>query len=116
MPSAFDHRIAEIAGIPPGRLDDPDGLAAVLVAAASASGISPGSLPVIQRGPQGHTVGLVCLDGHLVLHANPGRGDCLVDIVVRTPGSAGRGLEVIARRLGVDGFSAAATGEPSHFG
>jgi hypothetical protein len=45
-------------------------------------------------------VGLVCLDGHLVLHANPSRGDCIVDIAVRVPASADRGLEVILRRLG----------------
>ncbi len=114
MLSVFDHQIAGIEGIDPERLEDADRLAAVIVAAASASGISPGSLPMIQRGPQGHTVGLVCLDGHLLVHSNPTRGECLVDIVVRLPGSAARGLEVIARRLGV--ASVVLPGEPTEFG
>jgi S-adenosylmethionine/arginine decarboxylase-like enzyme len=100
MPRTFDHRFAEIEGVEAARLSDPDGLAALVVAAASASGISAPRLPVIQLGPQGHAVGLVCLDGHLVLHANPSRGDCTVDIAVRIPASADRGLEVILRRLG----------------
>ena len=100
MPAAFDHRIAEIEGVDPARLEDADALVAVVVAAASASGISAGSLPVVHRGPQGHAIGLVCLDGHLVLHTNPSRGDCLVDIVVRAPASAERGLQVILRRAG----------------
>jgi len=107
MSRRFDHRFAEIEGVETARLDDPEGLVAIIVAAASASGISAPSLPVIQRGPQGHAVGLVCLDGHLVLHANPSRGDCVVDIAVRAPASAGRGLDVIVRRLGAAGLSAA---------
>ena len=115
MVAAFDQQIAGIEGIDPARLDDAERLAAVIVAAASASGISPGTLPLIQRGPQGHTIGLVCLDGHLVVHSNPARGECLVDIVVRLPGSAARGLEVIARRLGVAG-SAGFAGQPPEFG
>ena len=107
MSRTFDHRFAELEGVDAARLGDADGLAAVIVAAASASGISAPALPVIQRGPQGHAVGLVCLDGHLVLHANPARGDCIVDIAVRIPASAERGLEVIVRRLGAAGFSPA---------
>ena len=115
MISVFDQQIAGIEGIEPARLDDAERLAATIVAAASASGISPGILPLIQRGPQGHTIGLVCLDGHLVVHSNPSRGECLVDIVVRLPGSAARGLEVIARRLGV-GSSSGFAGQPSELG
>ena len=107
MSRTFDHRFAEIDGVDAARLSDPDGLVAVIVAAASASGISALSLPVIQRGPQGHAIGLVCLDGHLVIHANPSRGDCIVDIAVRVPASAERGLEVIVRRLGGAGLIAA---------
>ena len=105
MSRAFDHRFAEIVGVDSARLNDADRLVAVVVAAASASGISAPSLPVIQRGPQGHAIGLVCLDGHLVIHANPARGDCIVDIAVRIPASAERGLEVIVRRLGAAGLT-----------
>jgi S-adenosylmethionine/arginine decarboxylase-like enzyme len=107
MSRTFDHRFAEIEGVDPARLNDADGLAAVIVAAASASGISAPSLPVIQRGPRGHAVGLVCLDGHLVLHATPSRGGCVVDIAVRAPASAERGLDVIVRRLGAAGLTPA---------
>ncbi|HJP57536.1 MAG TPA: S-adenosylmethionine decarboxylase [Gemmatimonadales bacterium] len=116
MPAGFDHCLAELSGVAAERLDDVDALAALIVSAASASGISPGGLPLVRRGPQGSSVALVCLDGHLVMHAAPARGGCLVDIVVRSPGSAARGLDVIARRLGVQRGSAAALGQPPELG
>ncbi len=116
MLAGFDHRIAELSGVGAERLEDADALAALIVSAASASGISPGGLPLVRRGPQGSCIALVCLDGHLVMHAAPARGGCLVDIVVRSPGSAARGLEVIARRLGANPASVAPPRQPPELG
>jgi hypothetical protein len=45
-------------------------------------------------------VGLLCRDGHVVLHTMPDAGHCLVDIVARAPLVASKGADVIARRLG----------------
>jgi S-adenosylmethionine/arginine decarboxylase-like enzyme len=97
--AAFDHCLTELDQIPAARLTDADALASLVVAAAGAIGISAGTPPVIQEGPLGLAVALLCLDGHIVLHTSPKSGGCLVDIVVRVPGSAARGLGVIARRL-----------------
>jgi hypothetical protein len=36
----------------------------------------------------------------VVVHAIPGEGICLVDVVAREPADASRGAEVIARRFG----------------
>ncbi len=99
MSGAFDHQVAELADVPAARLADPDGLAALVVAAASAIGIAAPGPPVVRRGPLGYSVAMLCLDGHIVLHASPHTGTCLVDIVVRTPASAAKGLDVITRRL-----------------
>ena len=43
---------------------------------------------------------LLCREGHVMLHAVPGEGICLVDLAGRPGVQLQRGLEVIARRLG----------------
>ena len=95
-----DHRVAELSGIVPGALADPSALSGMVVAAASAMGVSAGHPPLVRRGPHGSSVALVCLDGHVVLHTRPDAGHCFVDAAVRAPGQAGRAIDVIARRLG----------------
>jgi hypothetical protein len=45
-------------------------------------------------------VGMLCQNGHVVIHALPEEGICLVDVVARHPADASRGSEVIARRFG----------------
>jgi S-adenosylmethionine/arginine decarboxylase-like enzyme len=95
----FAHRLTELEGLPPGRLAEADAIAAVAVAAAGAIGIPPLGPPVVRAGPAGVVVALLCRDGHIVLHALPAEGRCLVDLVARAPADPGRGLDVIARRL-----------------
>lgn len=99
---AFNHRLAELAGVPGARLGDQDGLSAVAIAAAAAVGLSAYGPPVVRSGPRGMAVGLLCHGGHIVLHAVPDEGRCLVDIVATSPASAARGLEVIVKRLGAE--------------
>lgn len=99
MSGSFDFQLTELGGLSPARLDDPDTLSAVLVAAAGSIGISADSPPFVRGGVLGHAAALVSVDGHIVLHTTPRAGTCLVDIVVRKPATAARGLDVIARRL-----------------
>ena len=101
-PGAFTHQLTELTGVPGSRLAEPDGLSAVAIAAAGAVGLSTYGPPVVRSGPKGTAVGLLCHGGHVILHAVPEEGRCLVDIVARAPASASRGVEVIAKRLGAE--------------
>ncbi|MEP6571677.1 MAG: S-adenosylmethionine decarboxylase [Gemmatimonadota bacterium] len=98
--SGFTHSLAELTGITSARLADEASLSAVTIAAASAVGLSAYGPPTVHSGPGGVAIGLLCRAGHIVLHSLPDDGVCLVDIVVRSPGSAQRGVDVITRRLG----------------
>lgn len=101
MTTGFSCRSAELTGLPPERLTDPSRLAALVIAAAGATGITTDGPPVVRGGLAGAAVGVVGVDGHILLHTAPALGTCLVDIVVRLPRQAERALDVIARRLGV---------------
>jgi len=98
-PSA--HALADLTGITSPTLADEQALAALTIAAAGAIGLTAHGPPVSRLGPQGIAVGLLGHGGHIVLHARPAVGTCLVDVV--TPGATppARALEVIARRLGL---------------
>lgn len=95
------HTITELSGITSPALSDDHALAALAIAAAGAIGLTPHGPPTTRSGPRGIAVGLLGHGGHLVIHAAPEAGSCLVDVV--TPGTTPptRALEVIARRLGV---------------
>jgi S-adenosylmethionine/arginine decarboxylase-like enzyme len=100
---AFSHRMVELTGVPGVKLGDQAGLSAVAIAAAAAIGLSAFGPPVVGAGPKGLAVGLLCHGGHILLHALPEEGRCLVDIVALAPASAERAVEVISKRLGTDG-------------
>jgi len=100
--TGFDCRTAELTGLPPERLSEPGRLAALVIAAAGATGITTDGPPLVRGGLAGAAVGVVGVDGHILLHTSPALGTCIVDIVVRAPRQAGRALEVIARRLGAN--------------
>ena len=99
MDAAFTYHLDELTGISGARLADPAGLAAVVVAAAGAAGLSPLGPPLMRDGPDGPVVVLLARDGHIVLHATPHDGSCFLAIVARAPADAGRGAGVIARGL-----------------
>jgi S-adenosylmethionine/arginine decarboxylase-like enzyme len=100
--SGFTHCLAELTGLSSARLADEASLAAVAIAAAGAVGLSAYGPPVVRSGPSGVAIGLLCRSGHIVLHSLPADGLCLVDVVAQAPASAQRGVDVIARRLGVE--------------
>lgn len=100
MAVPFERRTAELGGVAAARLEDTAALSALIVAAAVAGGLSTEGAPVVRAGIAGVAVGLVSVDGHVVLHTTPAEGTCLVDIVVRGSGRPDRVVDVIARRLG----------------
>lgn len=100
MSTGFSCRTAELAGLPAERLSDAGRLAALVIAAAGATGITTDGPPIVRGGLAGAAVGVVGVDGHILLHTSPALGTCIVDIVVRAPRQADRALDVISRRLG----------------
>jgi S-adenosylmethionine/arginine decarboxylase-like enzyme len=97
----MQHTLAELTGISTPTLGDEQALAALAVAAAGAIGLTPHGPPTARSGPQGIAVSLLGHGGHVVLHARPAGGACLVDVVTPNAASPDRAVEVIARRLGV---------------
>jgi len=95
------HALAELSGITAPTLSDEHALAALTIAAAGAIGLTPHGPPITRAGPQGIAVGLLGHGGHVVLHARPTSGACLVDVVTPNQLPPARAIEVIARRLGV---------------
>ena len=99
--ASFSHSLTELTGITAPTLSDEHALAALAIAAAGAIGLTPHGPPTTRSGPQGITIGLLAHGGHVVLHARPAGGACLVDVVTPNSTSPARAVEVIARRLGV---------------
>ena len=97
--SAYNHQVLELSDLISTRLSDGDGLAAMVVAASGAVGMFALGPPQVRVGPRGIAVGMLCRDGHIVVHAVPEEGLCVVDILARAPADVTRGLEVVARRL-----------------
>jgi S-adenosylmethionine/arginine decarboxylase-like enzyme len=90
---------ADLGGIAPGRVSDPQALAALTLAAANAAGLHPAAPPIAQAGPNGVVVVLGCHGGHVALHAVPETGVCFADVVAVGKAQPQRGLDVIIRRL-----------------
>ena len=97
--SFFNHQVLELTDVIPARIADGDGLASMVVAAAGAVGMFALGPPQVRVGPRSIAIGMLCRDGHIVLHTTPDEGLCLVDIVARAPADITRGLDVITRRL-----------------
>jgi hypothetical protein len=72
-----------------------------VVAAAGALGFSAEGPPVTRAVTGGSSVAHLCREGHIVLRALPDEGRCLIDLLAVAGMSLQRGLDVIARRLGV---------------
>jgi S-adenosylmethionine/arginine decarboxylase-like enzyme len=98
-PRRFDQAIVELHDVPPERLSDPAALSSLVVAAAGAVGIPPHTPPLVKHATGTLAVGLLCREGHIVLHASAREGLCVIDIVARSPARAAQGMDVITRRL-----------------
>lgn len=94
-------RTVELDGIAPQRLLDAGQLAVAVVGAAGAMGMSAEGPPVTRSSPSEISVALLCREGHVILHAVATEGICLIDLAGRPHVQLERGLEVLARRLGV---------------
>jgi S-adenosylmethionine/arginine decarboxylase-like enzyme len=90
---------ADLGGIAPGRLSDPQALGALTLAAANAAGLHPVAPPVAQSGPNGVVIVLACHGGHVAIHALPETGICFADVAAIGKTQPQRGLDVIIRRL-----------------
>ncbi len=99
MSPLFRQLLMELGGIQPGRLTDGDGLSSLVVAAAGAIGMATEGPPAVRSTHRGAAVGLVCREGHIVLHTDATSGSCLVDIVGRGDLPIERGLDVVMRKL-----------------
>ncbi len=97
----FNQQVVELTSLVSVRLADPDTLSAVVVAAASAVGMSAHGPPQVRAGPASIAVGMLCRDGHIVLHTVPDEGICFIDVAARAPIHVGKAIEIIARRLSV---------------
>lgn len=97
----MQHALTELTGITAPTLADEQALAALAIAAAGALGLTPHGPPTTRTGPQGIAVGLLGHGGHVILHARPAGGSCLVDVVTPNTTPPSRALDVVARRLGV---------------
>jgi S-adenosylmethionine/arginine decarboxylase-like enzyme len=99
VPAPFNHQWVELSELVSERLADPNSLSAVIVAAAGAIGMLALGPPWVRQGPAAIAICMLCRDGHIVLHAWPAEGVCVIDILARGPAEVGKGIEVIARRL-----------------
>jgi S-adenosylmethionine/arginine decarboxylase-like enzyme len=95
----FDQAILELHDVPPERLSDVAALSALVVAAAGAVGMPPHAPPIVKHATGTLAVGLLCREGHIVLHSWPQEGLCVIDVVARSPARAAQGMDVITRRL-----------------
>lgn len=100
MPPAFNHQTLELAGLPGNVLTDIAALSAMVVAAAGAVGMPAHGPPAVRESSGAIVVALLCREGHIVIHVSAPEGLCFVDVAARAPADAGKGIEVIARRLG----------------
>jgi S-adenosylmethionine/arginine decarboxylase-like enzyme len=97
--ASFSHHITELTNLAGARLADEATLSATTIAAASAVGLVPYGTPLVRSDPRGTAVALLAHGGHLVLHAVPDEGRCLVDLVAPGPLDPARALEILIRRL-----------------
>ena len=100
MTAGFLHLTAELAGVPASQLRDAHLLSGLLIAAASAAGLSPVGAPVVRRLPQEGVTGFVPMDGcHMLFHTFPDRGLLLLDVLTPPANDSRKALDVFARRL-----------------
>lgn len=99
-PSGPGHLLTELTDLPVTRLTDVAALSAAVIAAGAALGLPVYGAPVVREGPLGAAIALLAHRGHVVLHAEPAAGRCLIDILMPGGASPERGLDVMIRRLG----------------
>jgi len=100
MSDALTHLTAELFGAPAEQLRDTALLSGLLIAAASAAGLSPVGAPLVRRLPSDGVTGIILVDGcHMLLHTYPDRELLLLDVLAPATNDGRRALDVFARRL-----------------
>jgi S-adenosylmethionine/arginine decarboxylase-like enzyme len=93
------HLTADLLDIPEPVLRDLQLLRAALVAAAGAVGLGPLTMPTVHEGPHALALTLVSDGRHIIVHALPGAGVLLLDVLAPAVQDSQRALDVFTRRL-----------------
>ena len=97
----FAHVTTDFTGVPAAKLADQSLISGLVIAAASAAGLSASGGPVVRALPESVVAGLLMIDGcHIVAHAFPQRELLLLDILAMTQHDPQKAVDVFARRLG----------------
>ena len=100
MAAAFTHLLADFVGVPAPQLADRALVGGLLIAAASAAGLSAHGAPVMRTLPHDGVAGLFLLEGcHIAVHTFPDEELLLLDVLARTGQDPRRAVDVFARRL-----------------
>jgi S-adenosylmethionine decarboxylase len=100
VPARLTHLIADLAGVAPAQLRDAPLMSGLMIAAASAAGMSPVGAPMVRQLPHEGVTGIVLLDGcHMLLHTYPDLELLLLDVLAPVSQDGRKALEVFARRL-----------------
>jgi S-adenosylmethionine/arginine decarboxylase-like enzyme len=101
VPPSHSHLTAELSGIAAEQLRDATLLSGLLIAAASAGGMSPSGIPLVRehKGSGGVSAVLLLDDAHLAIHSLPAQRTLLFDLVAPASHDFRKALDVFARRL-----------------
>lgn len=100
MSASFTHLVADLVGVRPAQLRDAPLLSGLMIAAASAAGMSPAGAPLVRQLPHDGVTGIVLLEGcHMLVHTFPERELLLLDVLTPPTQDGRKALDVFARRL-----------------
>ncbi|HEX2781617.1 MAG TPA: S-adenosylmethionine decarboxylase [Gemmatimonadaceae bacterium] len=96
----FAHVTTDFIGVAAARLADQALISGLVIAAASAAGLSASGSPVVRPLPESVVAGLLMIDGcHILAHAFPDRELLLLDILAMAHHDPQKAVDVFARRL-----------------
>jgi S-adenosylmethionine/arginine decarboxylase-like enzyme len=96
----YVHLIADFVGVAEAQVRDASLLTGLIIAAASAVGLTPLGSPLVRVLPQGGLSGILLMHGcHLAIHTMPERRLLLLDVLVPRTHDPNKALTVFARRL-----------------
>lgn len=97
---SFTHLLADFVGVPGAQLRDAALVTGLLIAAASAAGLTAHGGPIVRVLPHDGVTGLFLLEGsHITVHTLPERGLLLLDVLAHGSHDARRAVDVFARRI-----------------
>lgn len=100
QPPAFVHLSADFAGVAEAPLGDVSLLSGLLIAAASAAGLTAIGSPTVRHLPRGGIAAMLVLeDCYMSVRTVPDRGLLLLDVLAPSAADPRKALDVFARRL-----------------